>query len=242
MQTSSWEKTFADFKTTYGNLLKNRERPLHLQRKLYIILAGEHAKVDYAYRSDGFLYVHMLMWDRKIIARRTDVENSDRYWALLNNVLGKRPMECVYDKPEDDDYVDFELMRAFLVIGDKGEKWVRENGINGLRTHKVVWTTTTDSGTVTSIRTVYSLKERERSQESQGGAAGDGAAGVAGAAGAEEPLRKKRNVTVPRPSMEDMFFEAAVDALLGNKATPEENTVHGVCSETGELVSMPYRK
>jgi len=206
------------------------------------MLAGEHFKVDYAYRSDGFLYVHLLIGIHKIIARRTDVENSDRYWALLNNVLGEDPMECLYPQSEDDDYIEFDLLRAFGAIGKKGGDWIKKYGINGLRARKVVWNTRTPSGTVTSIRTVYCLKKRDRSQKSQGGAEGDGAAGVAGAAGAEEPPRKKRNVTVPRPSMEDMFFEAAVDALLGNKATPEENAVHGVCSETGELVPMQYRK
>lgn len=228
-------------------LRNNPERPVEIQRELYLMLAGEHFKVDYAYESDGFLYVHMLLEDCKIIARRKNVGTGAHRWALLNNVLGKHPMECWYPHPEDYDDMKCDLLRAFVLIGEKGEKWVKENGINGLKTHRVQWTTTMPFGTRTSTRTVYSLKERERSQESQGGAAGDEAAGAAGdgaagAAGANEPPMKKRNVTVPRPSMEEMFFEKVVDALLRKKATPEENAVYGVNSDTGELERMQYRK
>lgn len=226
MQTSSWERTFADFKTTYANLLNNSERPLDLQQKLYIILAGEHAKVDYAYKSDGFLYVHMLMWDRKIIARRTNVTFGSHSWALLNNVLGKRPMECLYPYPEDYDDIECDLLRAFVLIGKKGEDWVDKYGINGLKTHRVVWTTTTSSGTVTSIRTVYTLKERELPEASLDRPEGD-----------KVSRGKKRR----SEGLEGML-EEAVDELLGNKATPWEDQVWGADSETKKLVVMKRRK
>lgn len=216
MQTTPKVQAERHFIKTWKNLLKTRGPTYLFHHEIFPILAGEYAKVDYAYEEDGFLYVHMLVGEYKIIARRGSTKDGDYSWALLNNVVGEYPLESFYPKPEGHDDLPLALMQAFPVIVKKGEEWIKENGINGLKTHLVNWGS--------EVRKVYTLKQRKRSQPENG------------AAGTQSPSQKRRKVMAGPPNAEEEFFERALDIVLGRKATPGENAVLALDSKTGQPV------